>query len=1021
MVSIVQPSFVAGEWSPELQARFDLPLHRASARLIKNFIVTHQGALTKRPGTRFVSKLPHRFRIGTYWYDISTYRIFPYAYGSTNYLLLVAFGKCDATGEINVAIYPVRDDKLIIDTSRVDTYTWLNYAPFGATVYYSDKSPEDTASGKHPDYLYVWDSTGPTYLVNAGDAFNYPGYGLDLRSPEVQWERTSAGSPTLYEYYVKQIGTGTPGLDIPCTVRSLLRDMLLTKGTVGSLAQGEWGWGDNDSLGYDTLYVRLPADADPSTYPISRGLEACYPRYIPEGSFAYGPPPGGWANFVLWVNYGSTANLKASPVLNILTQSTYFDMRYPEADCKKLSACQKDGRIWFFMPGLPTYIIERSNSSSDMTPGDWSMEDFEYTYAHKFPYTGPVSPTPSNTQINHRNAQYKWKPYAGTSSTIWYLTLADGSNPKLGKPDTVYGGGTALTEVNAFSLLTSGKWWWGDNDKLGFETIYLYDTTGGGPDNRTAGYYTAEYSNIEYVVTAVSDEGEESSFYANVTVGATEYIDKQKADTGVVNKLTWGPVTSVTVDHYNIYRKWNGQLSWLGSTHGDEAYFYVDQVIPDASKGPPNYLIFLEESSGHFILPVFRPNAGGFFQQRLIAGGFSDAPASLMGSVVGYPRDFLGQIPPQDDGGFLFQLNSIQPQEIRWIAPLRQLLVGTSYGEWILSANRPLTPTNVEAVQHGSWGSEQVAPTIAGHEVVFVQRGGNVLRALAYNLESDGYVSRDLTAFASHLFENTSIERLLFYQDRELGGVPLIWVLAGGAVYTLTLSSEQQVMAWARQEFVGSVEDVGNIGEAGVELPRLYMIRKNQPTWVPVYTLEKLAPPFEDRQIDSIHANFVDSHARVSGSGVSKIYGLEHLSGYLVHAIVDGTVYKDLEVEDGAVSLPTSGDDIVVGLPIVSEVETSDFAVMDQRGETVDKKATISSVVLSVLHSFKDALIGPSSEEAKLSIVTFPESGQSLFTGKVETNMMFEDSVYPKIYLKTDSPAGFTLLSLIARVDVGAF
>ncbi len=34
---------------------------------------------------------------------------------------------------------------------------------------------------------------------------------------------------------------------------------------LGSLAAGEWGWGDNDELGKDTVYVRLSDGADPDT------------------------------------------------------------------------------------------------------------------------------------------------------------------------------------------------------------------------------------------------------------------------------------------------------------------------------------------------------------------------------------------------------------------------------------------------------------------------------------------------------------------------------------------------------------------------------------------------------------------------------------------------------------------------------------------------------------------------------------------------------------------------------------
>ena len=39
----------------------------------------------------------------------------------------------------------------------------------------------------------------------------------------------------------------------------------IAEGTLGSLGASKWGWGDNDSLDYRTLYVRLSDDTDPDS------------------------------------------------------------------------------------------------------------------------------------------------------------------------------------------------------------------------------------------------------------------------------------------------------------------------------------------------------------------------------------------------------------------------------------------------------------------------------------------------------------------------------------------------------------------------------------------------------------------------------------------------------------------------------------------------------------------------------------------------------------------------------------
>jgi hypothetical protein len=65
-------------------------------------------------------------------------------------------------------------------------------------------------------------------------------------------------------------------------------DTAMTEGTLGSLAAGEWAWGDNDSIGRPTIYVRLSDSTDPDTkYAADNDyLEARYDDPTHEWDFA---------------------------------------------------------------------------------------------------------------------------------------------------------------------------------------------------------------------------------------------------------------------------------------------------------------------------------------------------------------------------------------------------------------------------------------------------------------------------------------------------------------------------------------------------------------------------------------------------------------------------------------------------------------------------------------------------------------------------------------------------------------
>jgi len=85
---------------------------------------------------------------------------------------------------------------------------------------------------------------------------------LSLVSATYKW--TASGSGTN-EYYCQTAAGGNPSLtEAKCATTDGTFN-LDSNGTLGSLTAGQWDWGDNDTLGYSTVYVRLDAGADPDT------------------------------------------------------------------------------------------------------------------------------------------------------------------------------------------------------------------------------------------------------------------------------------------------------------------------------------------------------------------------------------------------------------------------------------------------------------------------------------------------------------------------------------------------------------------------------------------------------------------------------------------------------------------------------------------------------------------------------------------------------------------------------------
>jgi len=117
-------------------------------------------------------------------------------------------------------------------------------------------------------YFTTWSITDQVYIANGTNALiSYDGTsigpvgGVNIRSTVYRW----ISSPSqANEFYCELAAGGDPSLADPTSTGGVyINDATATNGTVGSLNALEWDYGDNDTLGFSTIYVRLADDSDP--------------------------------------------------------------------------------------------------------------------------------------------------------------------------------------------------------------------------------------------------------------------------------------------------------------------------------------------------------------------------------------------------------------------------------------------------------------------------------------------------------------------------------------------------------------------------------------------------------------------------------------------------------------------------------------------------------------------------------------------------------------------------------------
>lgn len=101
--------------------------------------------------------------------------------------------------------------------------------------------------------------------------------------------------------------------------------------------------------------------------------------------------------------------------------------------------------------------------------------------------TGDYSLYSNWTKISVRTSAYSWTA-SGSGTNEYYLRTSGSANPSIGgTPGAVYINGSAAT-VGTAGTLAAGRWAYGDNDALGYSTIYVRLSDGTDPDSKAADY-----------------------------------------------------------------------------------------------------------------------------------------------------------------------------------------------------------------------------------------------------------------------------------------------------------------------------------------------------------------------------------------------------------------------------------------------------------------------------------------------------------------------------------------------------
>ncbi len=141
---------------------------------------------------------------------------------------------------------------------------------------------------------------------------------------------------------------------------------------------------------------------------------------------------------------------------------------------------------------------------------------------------------------------------------------------------------------------------------------------------------------------------------------------------------------------------------------------------------------------------------------------------------------------------FYFEVGSDKNDAIKWIAPSKDLIIGTESSEWIMGQG--VTAVNVAVQLNSRYGVSNTQAVLAGNSIVYIGCGGRSVKDYAYDYQERSYKSIDLTQAAGHLLRTSEAADF----DYTNTPIPKIFVTRkDGSSCVLLYDKNNGIAAWS--------------------------------------------------------------------------------------------------------------------------------------------------------------------------------------------------------------------------------
>lgn len=344
------------------------------------------------------------------------------------------------------------------------------------------------------------------------------------------------------------------------------------------------------------------------------------------------------------------------------------------------------------------------------------------------------------------------------------------------------------------------------------------------------------------------------------------------------------------------------------------------------------------------------PALVGLHEQRLV---FARTPKDPQSVWLSRTFDFNSfEAGSEDDHAIGYICTSGQVNAVCWMTSGSILAIGTSGEEFVISggSNRTgaLTPETGAVKPATNEGSRRRPASRVDGSTLFVSRDERRIMEFYYDFNIDQFRADELALLADHLTV-AGVAKAVWHR----APLRVLWILTdAGELLALTLRKEQKVVAWAKAEIAGTIDDIAVVPTVTGRHEELWLIVTRQVDGSAVRYVERMVVADDWPYSDALSACvYLDCQASYSGSPATTISGLSHLEGLTVGIVADGAPVPDQAVSGGEITLNDPASEVTVGLKFSSRFRTLPVQIDGQDGSSTGKIVSVKQVLTRYLNS----------------------------------------------------------------------